>query len=556
MVTPSDTTVSLRGTVSSSRGQSSFKDSPDVARKKSNMILLGTRKVQKAYTSTNTTRKLESHGLLDDSGRTSPRDIERMRREYEREKWAKAKEKEKDKDKKERDASKDKQKGANTIKKITSKGETKSNQGPLDSSDSSAGSIANAPSSRGSVHTSTRTTPDPSEGPSSLGSVENSIISYETTSSGRTVLQATYFRNHHPRRNPYDAGDDSSDETPRYPTRTPHRETYAVLPPEVFESAHHQEHPTHGLFGWGKSKGGNQIGHRPNPYEASYNPPWPVTIPRINSETRKGIVDDLNTSFQDVGLLPAIGEIKSSRGGQIKHKREQQQIMHTNRRPDQPQAEIFQDVPSDALCMLLPLWPGETDPASARKYPSRPPSLSTYSRQYALIYYKAQPQPVAPREEGKTKSGDKKRSRTSPTSSHESSNKREERGVFLSNFYIGARIVSHRELQGTGIRIPDVGLAVSGPLEEAYSNMPTTVPYGDYILGVCNSRDAGIEFLQEGFEKMGLSRNMPNPNTVAADDDDDDSSLDAVAVLTPLGRAVMEMAWLGGLALTSFNPGG
>ena len=151
---------------------------------------------------------------------------------------------------------------------------------------------------------------------------------------------------------------DSSDEDLRYPTQTPHRETYAVLPLEVFECAHHQEHPTHGFWGWGKSRGGNQIRHCPNPYEASYNPPWSVT-------TRKGIVDDLNMSFQDVGLLPALGEIRSSQTGYIRRKRKQQ--VGVSRRQDQPQSDsIFEDIPSDALYMLLPLWPGETDLASVR----------------------------------------------------------------------------------------------------------------------------------------------------------------------------------------------
>ena len=539
--------------MSQSRQHFSFKDPSDGTRKKSNMILLGTRKVQKAYTSTTTTRKLESHGLLD--GRPSPRDEERMKREErERRARAKAKDQEKGKVKKEREV---KRKSISATKKITNKEEIMSKdrkQGVPDSSGgtstSSAGS-ANALSSDGAIFVNSSTsvtTPDPSEGSSSFGSIEQSVISHETASSDRTVLQTTTLHSHRRRRYPDDY-DSSDDEGHRYSTRTPHRETYAVLPPEVFECAHHQEHPTHSLFGWGKSKSGNQIGHCPNPYEASYNPPWPVTTPRINSETRKGIVDDLNTSFQDVGLLPALGEIRSSQSGQVKRKRDQQ--VHQSRRQDQPQSDIFEGVPSDALCMLLPLWPGETDPASTRKYPSGHPSLPPNSRQYILIYYKVQPGTI-PHE---TKS-DKKWSRSSPTSSHESTNKREERGILLSNFYIIARTVSHRDLQGTGIRVPDVGLAVSGPLDIAYGNMPNEVPCGEYILGVCNSRDAGIDFLQDGFEKMGLSRNMPNPNPVITDDDDDSRSLDSVAVLTPLGRAVMEMAWLGGLALTSFNPAG
>lgn len=522
------------------------------------MILLGTRKVQKAYTSTTTTRKLESHGLLD--GRPSPRDEERMKREYEHGGWVRTKSKDRDnkvkgKDKKEQE----KRKSVSATKKITNKDEMMSKdrkQGVPDGSGGSSTGSANALSSDGGVFVNSSTsvtTPDPSEASSSFGSIQQSVISHETTSSDRTVLQTTSLYSHRRRRHPDDY-DSSDDEGHRYITRTPHRETYAVLPPEVFERVHHhQEHPTHGLFGWGKSKGGNQIGHRPNPYEASYNPPWPVTTPRINSETRKGIVDDLNMSFQDVGLLPALGEIRSSQSGQARRKREQQ--VHASRRQDQPQSDIFEGVPSDALCMLLPLWPGETDPASSRKYPSGHPSLPPNSRQYLLVYYKVQPGTVPSHEETKTKS-DKKWSRGSPTSSHESTNKREERGILLNNFYIIARIVSHRDLQGTGIRVPDVGLAVSGPLDIAYGNMPTDVPYGEYIIGVCNSRDAGIDFLQDGFEKMGLSRNMPNPNPVATNDDDDSHSLDSVSVLTPLGRAVMEMAWLGGLALTSFNPGG
>ena len=516
------------------------------------MILLATRKVQKAYTSTTTTRMLQSHGLLD--SRTSPKDLEGIKREHEREK--RAKDQDKEKDKKEGEGLKEKKKGVSATKKITNKTEKKSKDPKWlpDSSGGSAGSVSNAFSSDSGTFansSTSETTPDLSEGSSSFGSVERSVISYETTSSDRTVLRPISLQ----RRHPNDIGDDSSDEGPRHPTRTPHRETYAVLPPEVFEIAHHQEHPTHGLFGWGKSRGGNQIGHRPNPYEASYNPPWPVTTPRINSETRKGIVDDLNMSFQDVGLLPAIGEIRSSQSEQIRRRREREQRAHVSPRPEQPQAEIFEDIPSDALCMLLPLWPSETDPASTRKYQSAPSPLSPDSRQYILIYYKVQPGSIPPHEEAKAKS-EKKRSRISPTSSHESTNKREERGILLNNFYIGARVVSHRDLQGSGIRIPDVGLAVSGPLDEAYRSMPTNMPTGEYILGVCNSRNAGIDFLPEFFETMGLSRNMPNPNPVRAVDDDDSQSLDLVAVLTPLGRAVMEMAWLGGLALTSFSPSG
>ncbi|KAF8160730.1 hypothetical protein B0H34DRAFT_349660 [Crassisporium funariophilum] len=569
-----DTTVSLRNPTSSV-GTSS-KDSADGGRRKSNMILLAPRRVQKAYTSTNTTRKLESHGLLDDSGRTSPRDVERMRREREREKQrarAKEKERERDNDRKGNEA-KEKRRFGESSKKSGSKGEVKSRDNavsaqaqPDSSGDSSAGSVSNALTlssgdSETLINSSTAvTTPDPSEGAGSFGSIEQSINSYETNSSDRTISRTTLPQSHLRRRDAYeDMDDDSSEERPRYPARTPHREAYAALSPEAFENAQ-QEQPSHGLFGWGKSRVSSQGGHRANSYlEKPYNPPWPVTAPRYNSETRKGIVDDLNTSFQDVGLLPAIGEIKSSgHGVQQKRKRDQQQqiLKQVKRDADITQADIFEEVALDALCMLLPLWPGETDTGSARKFPFTPPPISTSTRLYVLIYYRTPPAPVPAVEDSKTKSGEKKRSRGSPTSSHDSVNKRDERTVLLSNFHISARVVTYRELQGSGVRIPDVGLAVSGPLADAYESMPKSVRADDnYVLGICHSREAGIEFVPEGFEKMGLSRSIPNPNPRLSEtnEDDDSQSLDTLVVLTPIGRAVMEMAWLGGLALTSFNP--
>jgi len=551
-------------------GQTSSKDSTDGIRKKSNTILLAPRRVQKSYTTTTTTRKLESHGLLDESGRTSPRDRERMRREEDRERRARAKAKGKEKERTDKNKDKDQRRPTESsskrpmLKRGDSKSDTKSRDSPtakkvlLESSGgSSTGSVTNVVSSGDSVtlvngSTAAVRTSERSDATSSFGSVISVDRSVETTSSDRTISQRNFFRDHPPRRGGYDIDDDdSSDEHPRYPTRTPHRETYAALPPEVFESAH-QEHPSHGLFHWAKSKDGDRGGHRTNPYlEASYKPPWPVTQPRFNSETRKGIVDDLNTSFQDVGLLPALGEIKSH-NSQHKRKREQHQSKR-NKPVDKNPMDIFEEVPDDALYMLLPLWPGETDPSSTRKYPYTPSPIPTHSRQYLLIYYKAPPPlPILPQEESsKSKSVEKKRHRDVPAAPGDSVH---ERATFLSTFHITARVVSYRDLQGTGVRIPDTGLAVSGPLFDAYDHLPSSSRQDGYVIGVCHSRESGVEFIPEGFEKMGLTRNVPNPRAAESAEEDDSGSFDTLIILTPIGRAVMEMAWLGGMALTSFNP--
>lgn len=96
---------------------------------------------------------------------------------------------------------------------------------------------------------------------------------------------------------------------------------------------------------------------------------------------------------------------------------------------------------------------------------------------------------------------------------------------------------------------------MSGPLEDAFESMPrrTWQVQGDYVVGCCHSRDSGIEFYSEAFEKLCLTRTVPNPRPLEPSEDDDNSSFDTIPILTPMGRAVMEMAWLGSMALTSFN---
>ena len=557
---PSDLTVALRNP--RSRGEMSSRESEDRNKKHSSMILLGTRRVQKAYTTTNTTRKLESHGLLDDNGEANPKDVERRRREREREKSGKDKGKLTVISFNERsfsETSKGKTKERSHITdspKFTSRGGSSSRLNEISSHRSLPESFEGNSTGNGSIGAQTlvnkaSTSREPSDHTRSAGSVEQSVFSHDTDSSDRTISKDHFYRRRSSFMDEYEY--DSSDERRRPPTRTTYRETYAALPPEVFEASH-QENPSTKLFGWGKSRSGDRGGSRANAYlEASYNPPWPVTAPRYNSETRRGIVDDLNMSFQDVGLLPAIGEIKHNHNGHNKRKKEQQVVKYVKQPADTAQRDIFEEVPEDSLYMLLPLWPGETDPGSDKKYPYHPSHIPVPQRQYMLVYYKTPPNPV-PRDEpssSKTKTGEKKRSRNSPTSSHESTH---ERAILLSTFHISARIVSYPDMQGTGVRIPDTGLAVSGPLEDAYDCIPTCQFTGDYVIGVCHSREAGIEFVPEGFDKMGLSRCIPNPRPMDPSEDDDSSSLDTLTVLTPLGRAVMEMAWLGGMALTSFNP--
>ncbi|KAF9479606.1 hypothetical protein BDN70DRAFT_858180 [Pholiota conissans] len=525
-VGPNSTMPSLRSRTSSSTiGTPAETD----GRKKSNtMILLASRRGQYDYTSTNTTRNLESHGLLGKSGRTSPNDIGRMRKIYERDERPR-KEKERKREREKRDKGKEKEHSKRKAVEPSSKafigGKNNSKSRatlPLErslpnSSEGSAGSTANPTSSSGS------------NGPFSSSS---SSTAYETTSSDRTLTHNSYQS--HPRKGgAYDIDqdiDDSSDERLKYPARTPRREADGSLP-----TAQHEK-PSRRLFGWGKSRGTDRHGIRVNPL-------GPTTLPRSNSETGKSLVDNVNTSFRDLGLLPAIGEIKDS-AHQQKHK-------HRDRKPSkqvqcptaQTRADPFENVPTDAPYMLLPLWPGETDHVSAKIFPFTPATIPVSERQYLMVYYKtshsANPEQI--------------RSHDIPSNSGD-----HERSIFLNSFHISARIVAYHDFQGSGIHLPDVGLAVSGRLEEAYMTRPNVPPLelDDCVIGMCHSRENGIEFLPHGFEKLGLVSQVLNTRSVTEphDMEDDRSSNSMVMVLTPMGRAVMEMAWLGGIAVTSFDP--
>jgi hypothetical protein len=101
------------------------------------------------------------------------------------------------------------------------------------------------------------------------------------------------------------------------------------------------------------------------------------------------------------------------------------------------------------------------------------------------------------------------------------------------------------------VRVPDEGLAVLGPWHEAWLTMPqiATRDHGLLVIGTCVSRDAGIEFDPEGLVKMGLC--IPVPLEAGAEDEEE-----PVAELTPIGKAVLEMAWIGCIAVTSFGPAG
>ena len=511
-------------------------------KKSSSMILLAPRRVQEAFTSTNTTRKLESHGLLEDKS-VEARDKEKASRPKERER-EREKEKQTEKERKRKTAEENKNKGK-------SKSRDDSQAGT-----SSAGSV-----STGVSRSPTPPPPPPATAPVSQTYAQSSTSSFEPVSGGSPTDRSSSRTSSRRRRRVRDPLEDDSDDNDVQPARTPHSETYGTMDASVIEQMrprHDRSHlsdfeSTGFLKRLIRGRSTHAVaGPSSGQAEPFYDPPWIVLASRGKQEQQQRVVDNLNTSFKDVGLLPSTSRDKPKRSTPTQ---KQKRIASAGRE----KVDIFEEVPPESLYMLLPAWPGDTDPPSERNAgPAPKPFIPSEKRQYLLVYYKLMPDAAATKEH--TRSRDegegKKRSRISPTSSNESTKRDDRTSILLPSFHISARLVSYKDLQGSGVRVPDEGLTITGPLDVAFSTMPSSVrnePLYDWVIGVCHSRDAGIEFYPDGLIKMGLCLQTSEPVKNLQSEEDIPEEPDVE--LTPVGRAVLEMAWLGGMALTSFGPG-
>ncbi|KAJ7045970.1 hypothetical protein C8F04DRAFT_455665 [Mycena alexandri] len=500
-------------------------------RKPTAMILLAPRHVQEAYTSTNTTKGLRSHGLLDE-GRERDRERERDTRSTGRGEREEAKKRSRGGGGKE----KDRERGGRSS---SSKTPTNSSVGSF----SPPPPTASAPP--GLAHTHTYPPPTSSSNSTLL---DSRIIDGAGPSLGGAAR----------RRPPGDAdSDDDLSDTERLTasSRTTHNEAFSTMDASSID----QMVLAQDALRYGESSNGvlSRVLRRAPAHPTGpavphqvYVPPWVTLQSRVKQEERRRRHDVLSNSFEDVGLLPP----KKSSGG-----------VRAKKAPVAG-VDIFAQVPADALFMLLPLWPGPTDPVSERTATRAPHEIPTEQRQYLLVSYKPTEERAAPSKrhdghghgETSSSSGRSKKgsSHSSPTSSGDGGGSGG-RGcdILLSSYHISARLVSHSDLQGSGVRVPDEGLAVLGPWHEAWLSMPqiATRDHGLLVIGRCDSREAGIEFDPEGLVKMGLCIPV-QLDAAGAQDGDDGMQEEPVAELTPIGKAVLEMAWIGCIAVTSFGP--
>ncbi|KAF7357783.1 hypothetical protein MVEN_00824300 [Mycena venus] len=504
-----------RGSVSTASGRTGYASAMEERRRPTAMILLAPRHVQVAYTSTNTTKGLRAHGLLDEG---PDRDRERERTDNRDTRSTGRSETGREKEKGRQNGGKDKQKASSSKQQLSSTGSTAS-------STSTYRNEIVAPPPPPSVP-STHSYPPPTSAPFD-GRDANFI--------GPTLAARSASSSRRRRRDSLD--DDSDSDTERVPSRTTHNEAFSTLDASsIDQMALAQDargEGSNGVLSRFVRRGPAHLtgpGGPAAPHQV-YIPPWVTLQSRVKQEERRRRHDVLSNSFEDVGLLPP----KKSTGG--------------TRAKKAP-------VPSDALFMLLPLWPGPTDPVSERNATEQPHEIPTEQRQYLLVSYK----PADERPPPSSKKHDKEEGRSKKGSSHSSPTSSGDRDtgkgcdILLTSYHISARLVSHADLQGSGVRVPDEGLAVLGPWREAWLTMPqiATRDHGLLVIGTCASRDAGIEFDPEGLLKMGLCI----PALPDAGADELGLQEEPVAELTPIGKAVLEMAWIGCIAVTSFGPAG
>ncbi|KAH7903479.1 hypothetical protein BJ138DRAFT_1020555 [Hygrophoropsis aurantiaca] len=140
----------------------------------------------------------------------------------------------------------------------------------------------------------------------------------------------------------------------------------------------------------------------------------------------------------------------------------------------------------------------------------------------------------------------------------------DDKNILLPAFHVIAKLVDYDDLRGTGVRVPSEGLAVTVPVGEAISYRQSAALRTDRqaagtVICYCYSRDKGFNFISEGLHSLGLcstrtssSNELTFQSSSASINEEQAGDIDWH--LTPIGRAAVEMVWLGCLAMTSFGP--
>ncbi|KAI6040241.1 hypothetical protein EDC04DRAFT_1525955 [Pisolithus marmoratus] len=514
-----------------------------------NGVLLAPRKVQEHFTSTRTTQRLATHGLLDDELRGTRGNRKGAQSRSLRESH--------DKDKRR----------AREAKVETSKGKGKKKANAQSSS--SGGTIPKQETSPTNSHVATSSGGSVSENPA-LQTVSAPVASSSRTQVSPRILATSQPvsptapvpladsiqtldnttsivpSSHHPQRHTVVDSDED-----QVPARTPHAEAFGTLDPTDIEHYMTKANRPNADSGpsfptriWRALRGASRA-EGPSPSAGLYQPPWIVTAGRELQEENDRVINDLNNSFRDVGLLYTPAHKPSSKS--------------TSKRKHDP--DVFDQVPDDCLYMLLPLWVGEVNEQEAEADESETSTTATTpstailpeNRHYLLVWY--MPWDDDPKGKNPERQGQPKRSKNSSQTSSDGNQDAEPASICLTSFRVIARVVRYDDLRHSGVRVPSVGLAICGPAWEAMNDFDLMFPSGgsqdqrltDAVICHCRGRHRGFLFDPEGLTRLGLCSKETSEPTSDADDPMSSFSL------TTIGKAAAEMIWLGCLAVTSFG---
>ncbi|KAI9430001.1 hypothetical protein H4582DRAFT_1825116 [Lactarius indigo] len=336
---------------------------------------------------------------------------------------------------------------------------------------------------------------------------------------------------------PHDeAEEDGGNENVNPVSRASHAEAFANLDKRANDLLKNEQVPrsaTERSHGWFPRSIGSTGSSIPRTLSSSLDPnhpPWMTLVPRSKQGERSRTIQDLMSSFKDVGMLSLTrfkGGARVGRKGKGKNK------------------DVLTQVPDDSLFMLLPLWPHETDPASTVSEQRQQTTRDQEQNLYLLVYYVPFDEQGGAKKRPWVRLQKGERERQHPTPLFDLS----------SGFKIMGQLIAHSELKGSGIRLPAHGLSVTGSLEEAELGIPPTslqdVHSDGFVMGACLDGSA-IDFFPEALEKLGLCVPRTEPAQLHNEPAMETAEPVVERPLTAIGRAAVEVTWLGCMALMTF----
>lgn len=296
--------------------------------------------------------------------------------------------------------------------------------------------------------------------------------------------------------------------------------------------------------------------------DGAYSPPWLLMQPQSVKQEEERIIKNLNDSFRAVGLIPP-AKAKPSPAEQIRKRNAQVAHEKEKEKANKPISSIIENIPEDALMMLLPLWveEGLSDTGISNHH------TPIQERTYLLVYYvpfdsgvgdksrstgagRKRPRHGQSREKllrrpnshsamaistsastsrckraGGSGSGrELGHARThSEENGQPSGEKKQQEQLQLKQqlqqmgqvqtkpkkvtFRVVARMLSYMDVRECGIKLPRFGLAVDAPLSDALVGNPQYyAAQGSFsaVVGVCHGTESGLELLTDGLDRMGL----------------------------------------------------